>query len=466
VQGLAKVDYLDGLGLAIGTREVSFVHVAKRFFRVSLLKARTLPLPESGSERIEALAHALTQFLQGLQVTPDQVVLCLSRRVAFVSRLVIPETARGSLSQVIDYEVERLLPFPKEEIYYDYLTYEVGGEERRLGVVIFALPRRVVEDHLAVLAQAQVQPQMVSLSSAALMSAVAFCAPLSDAPSVLVAQEDGEVELSFIEKKRLVASHLFPLARVPSEAVMTDLLAQGMTRNLPGAVPDEVPLFAWQTNGSLPLRVSAEQDLSSLAAARFVTAEAEPFPAIVLPALGAALQAVGEDAVGINLLPPEKRARREKRLSPLTLGLVGLILLLGIAWPVSVIVQQHRILNVVAQQKTALDPVVHQVQTQEDELNHLLDRLKILDGTTQKRVVPLLKNLSELIPTDVYLTSFRYKDGDIELSGVAAASRPASELVGLLEGSPCLHNVAPKAPFTKTAQGETFTLGAQVEPCV
>jgi Tfp pilus assembly protein PilN len=123
-------------------------------------------------------------------------------------------------------------------------------------------------------------------------------------------------------------------------------------------------------------------------------------------------------------------------------------------------------LNVVTQRKVGLEPSVRKVQEQETEVNRLLDRLKLVNESTQKRVVPLLKNLSEVIPTDVYMTSFRYKDGDVEISGVAAASRAASELVELLEGSPCLRNVAPKAPFTKTAQGETFTLGAQVEPCV
>src|ERR671919_681906 len=126
-QRLATVDYLDGLGLALGARELSLVHVAKRFFRVSVCHIQTVPLPESGRERLDAFGAALTQFLQDIEVTPDQVVLCLPRRVACVSRLVVPETARGSLGQVISYEVERLLPFSQEEIYYDYLTYPVGG---------------------------------------------------------------------------------------------------------------------------------------------------------------------------------------------------------------------------------------------------------------------------------------------------------------------------------------------------
>jgi Tfp pilus assembly protein PilN len=466
VQGLTKIDYVDGLGIAIGAQDISFVHVKKRFLRVSVLQARFLPLPSAEGERAEAIERALIQFLQELPVSPDQIVLCLPRHHAFVSRLVIPETARSSLAQVIEYEIERLVPLPKDEIYHDCLTHEIGGEERRLSVVILAVPRRIVDEHLAILERAQLRPQMVTLSSAALMSAATFCVPFAEGPNVLVAKENGSVELSFVEKKHLIASHLFSQAHARSEAVLTDLIAQGITRNLPGATVEEVPIFVWPGDGTLPLPASPEHDLYALAVSRFAMTEAEAFPSASLPALGAALQAVGEDVVGINLLPPEKRARREKVVSPLTLVLLGLIFVLTTVWPVSVLIQQHRMLRIVSQREAELDPSVRQVQEHDNEAKHLLERLKLVDESTQKRVVPLLKNLSEVIPTDVYVTSFRYKDGDVEISGVAAASRPASELVGLLEGSPCLRNVAPKAPFTKTAQGETFTLGAQVEPCV
>ena len=104
-------------------------------------------------------------FLSDTELSPDQVVLCLPRQTASVSRLTVPEAARDSLTTVIGYEVERLFPFPKEEIYYDYLTYPVGGEEGRLGVVLFCLPRREVEDLLVLLSEVQLRPQMVTISS-------------------------------------------------------------------------------------------------------------------------------------------------------------------------------------------------------------------------------------------------------------------------------------------------------------
>ncbi len=473
-QRLAKVDYLHGLGVALSAREMSLVHMTKHFFHVTLRHARTVPLPASGPERFDACGEALRQFLSDTEASPDQVVVSLPRQAASVSRLMVPETARRSLDQVIGYEVERLLPFPKEEIYYDYLTYPVGqngqneqngGDEGRLGVALFCLPRGEVEAYLAILTDLQLQPQMVTLSSSAQVSALLSCVPSMDNPCVLIGPEDEKFELSFIEKRQLVASHLFSCGQVQESEIFTDLLAQGITRNLPGAVPDETRVFAWGTNGSLPYTIAAEHDLGALATTRFATTPEANFSPAALPALGAALQAVGEVTTGINVLPVERRAQREKRLSALTLALAGLVCILGIAWATGVIVQDRRALHTLRQQIDSLTPEVDHVLAQQSEADHLAARITVLKTETDKHVLPLLSRLSDTIPTDMYLNTLRYKDGGIELSGVAT-SKSASELIATLNAFPCLKNVAPKAPFTTTAQGETFTLGAQVEhPC-
>ena len=464
-QQLAKVDYLDGLGIALGTNEMSLVHMTKRFFQLGLCHVRTVPLPEAGTERLDVFKTALKQFLDDIEVSPDQVVLSLPRQTASVSRLLVPEAAQASLDQVIGYEVERLLPFPQEDIYYDYLTYPIGGEENRLGVVLFCLPRSEVEDHLSVLSSVEVRPQMVTISSSAQVSALISCAPNLNGACVLLGPEGEKFGLSFIEKQQLVASHLFAPHEAEEPDMVLDLIAQGMTRNLPSAVVDETPLFAWGMNGSLPVALDEEHDLSALASARFSVTPELGFTPSALPGLGAALQAVGEVTTGINLLPVEKRAQREKRLSAWTLVLVGLVFVLMIAWATGEIVQGRRAYNSLVRQVDALKPEVDQVLNNQAEADRLEGRVNLLAAEMNKHLLPLIGYLSEAIPTDMYLTSLRYKNGGIELSGVATA-KPASELIAALNALQCLKNVAPKAPFTTTANGETFTLGAQVQhPC-
>lgn len=463
VQQLTKADFLHGLGIAVGSHNVSFVHVAKRFVNVSLLHVRTLPLSESGRERLDEFDHALSVFLQDMETAPDQVVLALSRQAAYVSRVIVPESARDVLHEVIDYQAERLLPFPKEDLYYDYLTTDVGTEEKRIEVVIFGFSRREVDEYLGILLQAQLRPQMVTLSSSALASTLAFCGPQSNAPCVLLIPEDSWVEMDSIEGKHLVASQVVPVAKGMSKAELDELLAQVVIRNFPGASPTETLVFLCSAQNTLPLTVSIDRDLQALTATRFALADGEVLPPAALPALGAALQAVGEGVASINLLPEERRARREKRVSPLTLFLAGAIGVLGIVWAASLVFQQHRVLRELARQRATLEAPVRQVQAQEEEISQLQKRLQVLDEATQKKVIRVLRSLSETLPEDFYLNHFRYKDGDIEMSGLG--SKTAADLIAELENSPCLRNVAPKAPFTKTPQGETFTLGAQAELC-
>ena len=63
-QQLAKIDYLDGLGIGIGPRELSLVHMTKRFLQISVRQVRTVPLPESGQGRLDACGQALKEFSQ------------------------------------------------------------------------------------------------------------------------------------------------------------------------------------------------------------------------------------------------------------------------------------------------------------------------------------------------------------------------------------------------------------------
>jgi Tfp pilus assembly protein PilN len=266
-----------------------------------------------------------------------------------------------------------------------------------------------------------------------------------------------------------------PLTQNVSKAELDELLAQTLMRSFPGVPTTEAPVFLGGASDALPLLVDASHDLQALTATHFALTTEETLPPAALPALGAALQAVGEGIDAVNLLPKERRAQREKRLSPFTLMLGGMIALLCVVWLVSAVVQRHRVLRTLAQQQTALQVPVGKVQTQEGESTKLQARLKTLDNVTQKKVILILRSLTEVLPERFYLNHFRYKDGDIEMSGLNLSpkegsaegqeAKSAADLLADLENSPCLRNVAPKAPFTRTPQGETFTLGAQAEPC-
>ena len=450
VQRLAAVDYCDGLGIAVGSHAVSFVHSTKRFFQVGLKTTRTVPLPETAADHLPAIRWALDDFLADIETLPDQTVLCLPRKEASVSRLVVPEAARGSLEQVVRYEVERLLPFREEEIYYDYVTTEEGGEERRLGVVIFCFPRQTVDPLVNLLVEHNLRPQSVTLSSAAHATTLSACCPVEDRQQVLAAREDGNLELNFLHERQLVASHTVPIARVAEAGMWADTLAHSIARNFPGSAPDTIPVFTWDGHGTLPVSVEPERDLAHAAQEQFPVVAADGAMSVVTcSAIGASLQAVGEGEE-VNVLPAESRAHREKLLSPLTLVFVGCILVLSLVWAASVMVQDRRALNRVRDQIHTLAPAVRQVQDDEAVAQRLQAQLQTLRSETRIRLTPLLKDMSERIPQQVYLTNFQFKSRQGRTHG-RGRTGSASDLVGALEPRPACTTWRPKRPLRPQA---------------
>jgi len=156
-QRLRRADFLDGLGIYVGPHEVALAHVAKRFFRVALRHAATFPLPGAGrpGERRQALAQAVTTFAREHRVDTRRTYLCVSRGEAAFNRVILPAAARENLAQVLDYELERLVPLPRDQVYFDFSVRDIG--EERLEVLLMCIPREVVRGYLEALEDAFVR---------------------------------------------------------------------------------------------------------------------------------------------------------------------------------------------------------------------------------------------------------------------------------------------------------------------
>ena len=73
-------------------------------------------------------------------------MLCVPRSEAAFNRVLLPAAAQENLAQVLEYEIENLIPLPREEIYYDYSARDQG--EERLEVLLMCIPRQVVQGYL------------------------------------------------------------------------------------------------------------------------------------------------------------------------------------------------------------------------------------------------------------------------------------------------------------------------------
>ncbi len=390
--------------------------------------------------------------------------LCLARHELLLNRLMLPAAARENLRQVLEYEIERVIPLPRAEVFWDYQVREStsGGETGRLAVLIVSVPRRVVTEYVDALEAAGARPKAVVIGAAALGDYAAFCRGSLDAPLGMVVQSGAELEVALFVERQLVASHALRGTAVPAPAELQQMVRRDLAEVFhPAQVAVEM-LYATATNGHGGEGIEGTGELLALANGRLDAPPeffAHPEPGL-LPAVGAALGAVRESVVDINLLPEEHRPGLQEGLFVPLLLLVAAVVL-GLVYGGSVIVRDEMTRHALAREVESLEPQVATVKKQEAEARALQEKVNTLTTDQSRRMIMFVKELTDRLPNDAYLATFRYRAGRIEIDGFA---NRASELIQVLESSSMFRNVQFTSPTTTGQQGqERFAIVMEIE---
>ena len=457
---MTRPDFLDGLGVFVGPSQVALAAIAKRLIQVRLRGVRVVPLPprERPGERRAVLAGAVRDFVHATKLDVSHTVLCIPRGEAAVTRVLLPAAAQENLAQVLEYEMENLVPLPREDVYYDYTVRPFG--EERIEVLFVCTPRETIRGHLDALDDAGIRPRVIGLSSTGLADYVGFCrGGVVPSLGLVVTSAEG-AEVALFAEGRLVSSQLIAGDRAGEPGVVERSLA----RQLADATLDAEQAIVYQGSlgdGGGELPVLGEGNLWDLGRERLSVADdffAQGTP-VLLPAIGAALAAVREGSVRLNLLPQEDRDAFDEGPSIATWVLLAASIVLLVTWGASAMVKDVMLKRQVAARLEAVAPEVREVKTIQNEIDELQRQVEILGVAGDGRVTTLLKDLTEFIPADAYLTTMNLRGGRLTLDGQA---RSASDIITALEKSKRFKNVTFSSPTTRQGDKERFALTAEV----
>src|SRR5207247_2078625 len=239
---------------------------------------------------------------------------------------------------------------------------------------------QVVRVHLEALEDAFVRPRGIVLASTAIADYLAFCRGETAAPIGLLITSDEAIELALVKEGRLVASQVVPANRVATPADLSRSLARQLADGF--LAPEAVQPYHWRLpNGAGPeLPALGDGDLLALSAGR-LEAPREFFEARepgLLPAVGAALDAVREGTLPVNLLPAEGRRGAEEGLSLATVVLVAVLGVLLLVWGGSALVKDELNRRHVRDELARVERLVKEVTALQNESDELRRQLKIL----------------------------------------------------------------------------------------
>lgn len=488
IKDLSRADFLTSVGLYIMSDRLLMVRLRKSFVATSMVgqevrdfaendnrqaiaeltgwvaeDVRDIAFKAESDARERALRQAIVSLLPHLNLARDQIYVCLPQEQTLVQQVLLPLASEDNLQQVLEYEIERQLPFKREDVYYDYLP--AGRKGEKLCVYVFAIAKRSLDSVVTLLESVGIKPSGVETTATALANYLLFTGQMGANRAALVAGHTGHWEMVGVEAQsngwhpgaQLLFSHSLPNAE----------WAHGAGKELLLECSRQVPaLFRCgdlaSLNGLAAERLAAAEDIVKLGNPRLKGFN--PGEPNVIPAIGTALRGVREASLKSNFLRHENGTEvGGKALSLLNGVLLSLLVIALIAWGVSYPIKDELRLRQLQGENRKLAPGVEALRREEDQLERLRKEANFISGLEQRRgeVLRVIDELSKTIPNSAYLSNLRYRAGVLEIQGNA---ENASTLIPLLERSAVFENVGFNAPSNRGRDNrETFSLKADIE---
>ena len=321
-------------GLDIGSAGIKAVEVSRslRSPRATRFEAQSHAGTAKGEGRGETAAK-LREVLARIGARGEGLASVFPSHLTMVHRIPLPFADRKKNRQVVKFEAEPFLPFSADQVILDFYCPAKGGEEKNS--LIFAARKKDLGEHLALLREAGLDPEVVVPEAMALFSLVENLGEALGAGGALLDAGQEKSTLILWEKGRLVLARSILLPGLPAASGGASRLAEEIRRSFlsAGRMPERLLL-----TGGRALFPGLAQELGDLLhiPAGLLPLESicpgvpeEDRPALAA-ALGAGLGAGSAD--GINLrreefASPQRARRRKGRLKVLVAYAVFLAVL-------------------------------------------------------------------------------------------------------------------------------------------
>ncbi len=421
----------------------------------------------------EQVRREIDAFFKVSKVSRENIVLGIPRRDVVLRYLDLPREVEDNLKQVMVYQVQSFEPTDEDKLYYDFVLLKNGKADKKLQVLVAMIRKSTLDAHLEVMKQFGIRPGIVTAGTAAVAGMIAGTLNGDKEKTFFLADvTPGGIAFAVLRGGLLVYSRE---ADKTDELSLKQLLlnemevAAGKVRLDPEEAIEGI-MLAGETAASVFEEMREEVPACELMDARLrfkMTPQNRASLKEAVTSIGLAYAGIRRrQPMKLNLLPAALRVR-QKRWAYIPTIILGLAMIaLGVGFAFRQMVQQQILVRQLDQEIKTLDGPVNRVQELRTRMQNLEKRVKTVEEVLNRRDqnLAVLRELTNLLPTDTYLTMYRNQDCTFSLYGQSPPAT-SSDLIGKLENSPLLKDVAPTTATFKNPQTgkDMFQLSAKCE---
>ena len=438
--------------------------------RVQLLSWGLEELTAEGEKRDTELKEKLGAILSRLPVRPTLVTVGLPRSLVTMRSVSMPAVGEEELKGILDYEVERHVPFPPEDAAYDFQVLEKDAEKAT--VLLAAARKDEVGRYLSLLGEAGIKPTALGVSTCASLNALLYNQGRGAKPvTALIDLRNGEAEIGVAKGGTLRYCRYLKLGSLaPLDVLLPEI--SGLLAHLEGQGGQHEGRIALSGSGGgrgdllhhLAERTGLEVEF--LRPFQRIRGEGvDPHTAQSLgAAVGLALNGLVNLPLRIDLLPKEMvPPRREPGLAT-TFRLLALIVALGLAYGVNEAIRERRALADVTARVNQVRTEAAKVEQVKGDVTKLNSQITVLEKIHREdtKKLDLLRELVQILPKGVTLTLFSVEGREVRIGG--SITGPASDLISIFEQSKFFENAQFTSPVaSRGAETQDFQIKAFIE---
>lgn len=165
------------LGLDVGESTVKLVELKMEGGQIHLAHVDRIELaitPDANKEgRKRAIGDAVSELFKRLPGKKIAVAIATPGQSVFTRYVKLPPVPDSKLGQIIGYEAQQQVPFPLEEVIWDYQRLP-SKDPSQTNVLLVAIKSSLVDELLSEIAPAQVEPVVIDHSSLASYNSLKF----------------------------------------------------------------------------------------------------------------------------------------------------------------------------------------------------------------------------------------------------------------------------------------------------
>ncbi|MHB8908682.1 MAG: PilN domain-containing protein [Syntrophales bacterium] len=450
------------VGIAIESNCVSLVYLKASLKGLCLAAHAIYPLEkEDPEEKTNEIRKLVNDFLKMHRITSADIFVGIQRDLTILRYIELPLAIKENLRGTLQYEMEKYVPLPVSEIYFDFQIIAEDKEANKLVVLLIVVKKEFIDPYLDRENPLGEGISGIEINSTALVNYLSYKpnTPNADAYAVVCLGND-HLELSLVKRRLLHYSRWLNVE--PKEGGLQCIIPEELEllRKTAGQEQDRLEVVTCGSDaGSLAQMFKDREDI----ALRPLELSPAGIPSEILaPAYGLALKGMQKAPMGINFLPVGLRKKVGKIGYYAMFVLAGLFVVSILAWGGSTILHQKRVSDKLNSEMKQLSAEVENINKIQAKMNELEKKIDAINGLRQRHVpaLSILRDLSKDIPEGVWLDRLAFTDKAGEIEGYADS---ASALIPLLAASPLLKDVAFLSPITKVKDNkERFRIGFKV----